>query len=171
MRLTCLNSREMKSYILMSILCLVTENETASVSKLKDKTKETKRPYKTRNNLNKHFPLFLLFICTHHSSAILCQRNRNFLPMNCSISIISLRLKSILKTELNATQLTRNKKGHCIIFLMYLLALYYFTTAQLKAINKLVLIKDDLGDGCIVREHVSRFKVPWEFHEKSKPPV
>ena len=49
----------MKSYILMSILRLITENETASVSKLKVKTKGSKRPYKTRSNLlNKHFPLF-----------------------------------------------------------------------------------------------------------------
>ena len=23
----------------------------------------------------------------------------------------------------------------------------------------------------LVREHMSRFKVPWEFREKSKPPV
>ena len=45
-RLTCLNPREMKSYILISILRLITENETASVSKLKVKTKGSKRPYK-----------------------------------------------------------------------------------------------------------------------------
>ena len=64
-RLTCLNSREMKSYTLMSILRLITENETASVSKLKVKTKGSKRPYKTRSNLlNKHFPLFLCAYCS-----------------------------------------------------------------------------------------------------------
>ena len=49
----------------MSMLRLITENETASVSKLKVKTKGSKRPYKTQSSLlNKHFPLFLCAYCS-----------------------------------------------------------------------------------------------------------
>ena len=80
-RLTCFNSRG----ILMSIFRLITENETASVSKLKVKTKGSKRPYKTRSDLlNKHLPLFLCAYCSSvptipllFSSAFPCISLRN----------------------------------------------------------------------------------------------